>query len=398
MSTRPAQEEGEGPLTVLITGGRAPAALELARLWSAAGHRVITADSIPRTLCGASRRVAGNYVLPEVNDGPQQYIEALADVIQRERVHMLIPTCEEVFAVSRFRERLLPLCQVLVDEASKLSLLHNKWEFIDTAKRLGFRVPETRLLTSAGEVQAFLEEGDPLRRYVLKPVFSRFASKVRIVRGGEAAGDIQVSSRYPWVGQQFIEGKPYCTYGIAHDGRLTAHAAYASKFTAGQGACVCFEREEHSGLQEWVACMVSAIRFTGQIAFDFIETEDGALYPLECNPRATSGIHLFRAEDRLDRAFLDTASDSILTPSGNRPTVLKGAMLLYAWKGMSSLPRARDWMRAVFRGRDAVFRWDDPAPLAAQWPMLLHFWRKSRKHGISIAEATTIDMEWNGER
>ncbi|GIP35766.1 ATP-grasp domain-containing protein [Paenibacillus sp. J2TS4] len=390
----------ECPITILITGGRAPAALELVRLWAGAGHRVVTADSVPHSLCGASRHTARNYVLPEINRGPAAYIDALVEIVRSEQVQWLIPTCEEVFAISRYRDRLLPYCEVLVDDIANLGQLHNKWQFIRMADELGFLTPGTRLLQSLSEVEAYLQEGSQDMKYVLKPVYSRFASRVRVIHGGKnvdiSAQDLLISPRYPWVGQQFISGTPYCTYSIVHDGKLAAHAVYAAKFTAGQGASIGFKLMNHPGLLDWVTRFVTAIRFTGQIAFDFIETEQGELYPLECNPRSTSGIHLFRLKDRLDEAFLNSGNRPIVLPSDNRPTVIKGAMLLYGWKqGASSC--FRDWLSALVNSRDAVFRIADPMPFAAQGAVLLYFWRKSRANGISIAEAMTMDMEWNGE-
>ena len=60
---------------------------------------------------------------------------------------------------------------------------------------------------------------------------------------------------------------------------------------------------EHAAARAWVETFVAREGYTGQIAFDFIETEAGVMYALECNPRATSGVHLLAAHPEFAAAF-----------------------------------------------------------------------------------------------
>ena len=453
------ESAGTGRRTILITGGRAPAALELARLFAAWGHRVVAADSVPVSLCSASRSVDRSYVCPKPRRDPRRYIDFLAEVVAAEQVDLLVPTCEEIFYIAWGKERLSPRCHVFADDLDKLAVLHNKRELIALAEKLGFCVPETRLLASQAEADRFLSErgadlpdspDSPDSPVVLKPVYSRFAAKALVVRGRERPPLPGISASFPWVGQQYIAGRPYCTYSIARQGAVVAHACYAGAFTAGRGASISFEYEERADLLEWVRRFAAAVRFTGQIAFDFIVTAEGKAYPIECNPRATSGVHLFRPADRLERAFLGEGlgEGEVVQPSERRPSLLAAAMLAYGWRsggecgetggsgeepgeaggsgaGQPDRPkeqpglsprsgaapgsraaavsrgkhrsRFRQWASLLRRGRDVVFRLDDPLPAAAQLALLWHFWRRSRSRRSSIAEAMTSDIEWNGE-
>ncbi|MEB3299710.1 MAG: carbamoylphosphate synthase large subunit [Candidatus Sericytochromatia bacterium] len=380
--------------TVLLTGGRAPVALELARLFHAAGHRVVLAESFAYPLGRFSRAVAKCYRVPPPNPDPEAFLTAVADLVVSERVDLLIPTCEEVFHLARGAAQLGPDGLLFAPPWSLLRDLHSKWEFIRRAEAHGFEVPATRKLCSRQDLVAWVD-GLPLgRRLVLKPVYSRFATKVHCLVVGQPLPEVVPSAAEPWVVQDFVEGRAICTYGIAREGRLVAHAAYAADFTAGQGACINFAPLEHAGLLSWVRRFVDEESLTGQLAFDFIETSDGRLLPLECNPRATSGVHLFSATDRLDLAFLD--GGTLRCPSPRTTAMLGVAMFAYGLPAVRSLARFKQWLAVVARSRDVVFRWSDPLPFFTQFVAYGAVLRASRRSGLSPLEVTTRDIEWNG--
>lgn len=395
------------PYTVLITGARSPVALEWSRLFHANGCRVVAVDSMPATLCGSSRAVSVYYRVPEPNQGRDLYIDALAQIMHKEQVDLLWPTCEEVFHVAAGKERLTECGKVFAESLEHLDDLHNKWKFIDKVRQWGWNAPESWLFQDEAQLQQFCSQQDA-GEFIIKPVYSRFASRVAVWSGRPVAfrrGDI--SPRKPWMVQRRIRGRTYCTYSVAIGGRLLAHCAYAADFTAGRGATVAFEAEEMPELLDWVAAFAAKERFTGQLAFDFIMTREGDIFPLECNPRATSGIHLFRPEDGLASALIDgiAAAGSglsgkarpLITVSPGRCAIIAPAMMLYGLAGVRSLDRFKRWLSYMRLGRDAVFRLRDPWPGMEQARTLFYFWRIARSRNVSLMEATTLDIEWNGE-
>lgn len=367
--------------TLLLTGGRAPATLDLARLLFAAGHTVLVAESLPRHLCQASRAVARCFDVPAPNTDHAGFIDALGSIARVMAVDLLIPTCEEVFHVAKGAAR-LP-CPVFAPPIAALRKLHSKWAFIQAVEG---PKPRTWLLHELAE--------RPAGKLVLKPEFSRFSTQVRILEADEPLPALKGS----WVVQEFVAGRALCTYGVAREGQLLAHAAYAPDFTAGAGAAIYFQPLQHPALQAWVQAFVSREGLTGQVAFDFIEAPDGTLYPLECNPRATSGIHLFEAADRLDRAFLGPVPQ-LTTPRPEARAQLALAMWVY---GLPSAAQAGPrklfgWGKALGEAPDVVFRWDDPMPALEQWLVFAELERRARQAGVTALEASTLDIEWNGE-
>jgi hypothetical protein len=381
--------------TILLTGGRAPVTLDLARMFHDAGHRVVVAESLPQHLCRHSRFVARSFDVPAPNGDFDGFIGALARVVRHERVDLLVPTCEEIFHVSRGRDTLSAHCEVLAAPWNQLRRLHSKWDFIQALAARGVTVPETWLLESQADADALLSSLPAGTKLVFKPVFSRFATQVAFPVAGQPAPALNATPERPWVAQRFVSGRGVCTWSVARDGRLTAHAAYANNFTAGTGASINFEPLEHPGLLGWVRDFAEAERFTGQLAFDFIESDDGTLYPLECNPRATSGIHLFTEADRLDEAFFGTGV-GIKLPRADAASMLGLAMLVYGLRDVDSPARLGEWAQTVVKSRDAVFRWDDPAPFFQQFAVFGHLLAVGQARGISALEASTHDIEWNG--
>jgi hypothetical protein len=380
---------------ILLTGGRAPVTLELARQFSATGHRVLVADSLPHQFCTCSVAVAKNFLVPEPRYYPAQYIAELERIIQAEQVDYLIPTCEEIFYISAGLDRLKPLCHVLAEPLTKLEPLHNKWQFIQRMQAIGLTVPQTWLIQSEQDLQAVLNASSP-KKIVLKPVYSRFASQVHFVtKPVETPMAIDLRPDKPWVAQEFIAGKHYCIYGIAHQGKLTAFAAYSTVFTAGAGSCISFEAVKHPPLLAWMETVVTAEQFTGQIAFDMIETPDKQLYPLECNPRAISAIHLFDKSDRLDQAFFNQ-TPHLIEPLGNNPAMISLAMLIYGLPDAIATQRLPLWIKTMLTSKDVIFQWRDPLPAFHVGVMLYQFIRMALQRRQTLQQVSTQDIEWDG--
>lgn len=388
---------GTGKKTVVLTGGRAPATLELARLFGMAGYRVIVAESARRHLCARSRYVERIYQVPAPREQPDAYVRALCEVMDKERASLLIPTCEEIFYVSKGREQLRSYGEVLAEGIDVLRALHDKWQFGQIARDAGAMVPQTIRAQSPEELrEAMREASGPV---VLKPVFSRFSAHVRIVADPRAVAKAKLpipSVKQPWLVQEYIEGRQLCSYAVAHKGRLALYADYETTHTAGLGASIYFAYRNHQRVREFVTSFVEQHGFSGQIAFDLIESKQGELYVIECNPRLTSGIHLFRGRKEVTSAFFQRGSD-VMVPMEGAKSMLAMAMLTYGLGGIRDWSGMLGWGRDFFSAQDALFRSDDPGPFAAQFGMLADLAWQSIRTGKSMIECSTSDIEWNGE-
>ena len=108
---------------------------------------------------------------------------------------------------------------------------------------------------------------------------------------------------------------------------------------------------------------------------------DGRIYVLECNPRLTSGLHVLSPEVRI--------TDVLQKCPAPQPQPQREAQLL--------LPVLFSNPRLAGSSPDVVAASDDPMPAWAQALTAGEFIRRAFKHRISILEATTWDIEYNGE-
>lgn len=369
-------------MNILFTGGRAPATLDLVRAFHRAGHSVSMAESLRGHLSQPSNAIQANFVVPAPRRETEAFLFALKKIVEENQIDLLIPTCEEVFYTAMAHGEL----PVFTDPLEKLNQLHNKWLFFNS------HTPDTMLIRSRDDLlRAFAQ----WRRLVLKPVYSRFAARTLILPPLQKALST-LTFDLPWIAQEYIEGQAYCTYSVCHNGHVTAHTTYPSRFTAGQGATIVFQHVEHPAIFEWVKSFVEGNQFTGQIAFDFIQTSAGKIYVLECNPRTTSGVHLLASNPRFAEAFLNPQMDCI-TPIDNHSYMLSTAMLIYGMPAAFKENNLRQWARVFFTSSDVMLDTKDPLPFLFQFKSLFAYLKLAREKNISPLEASTFDIEWNGE-
>ncbi|MBO9460648.1 ATP-grasp domain-containing protein [Labrenzia sp. R5_0] len=377
--------------TVLITGARAPVALHHARLFHAAGWRVVLADMPARPVSRASRACALYQRLPSPRFHPEDFTDALEALIEREKPSLIVPTCEEVFYLAAIRERRGLGAELFAPGLDLLQTSHNKHDFIKLCERLGIAVPETRLLTSREDVTDLGKQAESL---VFKPVWSRFAGQVLVSPASRKLTQVVPSAAMPWVAQERLEGDEISAYVLARDGKVLAVSMYRSLYRAGAGAGICFEPVTDPAARAFTETFVGNTGWTGQVSFDLMRLEDGSVRPLECNPRATSGLHFFKDAARFVRTLLQ-GGDEVL-PDVTDIQAVRLAMWVY---GLPSALRSRDFahFREVLGAAEEILRTeDDPAPGRAQIPALLEIAAIAMRNRISLQSATTRDIEWNG--
>ncbi len=384
---------------VLLTGGRAPASLELARLLAAAGHEVFAAESIAFPLTRFSNCIRQSFRIASPREDEQRFVGQLIGLIRDYHIHILIPTCEEIFYVSKAYHRISEYCEVFTRPIHTLRMLHSKWEFIRWLNKEGMQAPDTWILHDIQSLQLILKKVDPLEQgeWILKPEFSRFSCNVQTFKGHDLS-DLDMNRGSTWVLQRFIHGTQICTFAVCREGRVLAYSAYAPSYTAG-GAAIHFEMNEHPSVRQWVERIAEALQYTGQLAFDLIVTGDSVMdiYPIECNPRLTSGIHLFTEADSLDQAYLNPDQKGMIIPHQAFRSNVALAMFIYGLPAVRSFHEFKHWRQAKKGARDVLFRRNDPLPLWGQLLTLSIFWMRSRKTNRTMIESSTSDIEWNGE-
>ncbi len=371
--------------TVLLTLGRLPKALDLARGFSRAGCRVLVADPFGWTLTGASRHVAREFAVPAPRAGKAAYGAAIAQIVADERVDLVVPVSEETMHVAHAQSRFAPHVRVFTMQPDQVIALHDKAGFVRAARAEGLGVPETGMLGTDTALE-LAQSGD----VIVKPVFSCSGRGVRIVRTGSPlpAPDPAI----PAIVQRFVEGRENSSCTIAHDGRVVATMIYRGTVMAGSVA-ISFERVEIPAIDRWIEAFVGATRWSGFIAFDFIVDASGTVWAIECNPRATSGLHFWEAED-IARAVLDPAATAPVRVRPQRHLQQFYACLTEAQLAMFRRRGFRDQLKRLIATRDVSWDMSDPWPflsmIATSWPIM----RKAMAERVPFGEVATLDMGW----
>ena len=363
-----------------------------ARRFAAQGWSVGIADSAPCRLAAWSRAVDSVLSLPPPRQALAEFAAQLARAISTQRIDLVLPTCEEVFYLSRIRARLPAACTVFAAPFEQLRELHSKWSFLRLARDCGVNVPESARVPDLAAARDWAAS----RAVVLKPEFSRFGVHVRVHPGGIPAAAPPLPAVGPWLVQAFQAGRELCSYGIACDGRLTAHVVYEPSYRIPGSSSYFFEPRVVPGIESFVAAFVARIRFTGQISFDWILGDDGKLSVLECNPRAISGLHLFDRHAPLPAAICDPATARV-SPAAPAPRMIAGVMLAVGLPAAVRAGRVQRWHVDWRRARDVLATAGDARPVLGACCDLASYVGRALHAGCSVRAATTRDIEWDGE-
>lgn len=377
---------------VLLLGGRAPVALDHARRFTHQGWTVYVADSISCRISASSRAVQGSMRLPSPRHEPAGFVRSLCQAASTWKLDLLVPTCEEVFFVSRYRPQLPASLRVLADDFDVLRTLHSKWHFLALARECGIDVPSSAQVSDVKQAREWAED----RAVVIKPEFSRFGVYVRLYQHGIPADALPFPEQGRWVVQDYVAGNEFASYSVADRGRLLAHSVYRPSHRLPGSASFYFEPACIPRTRDLVQALVRKTGFTGQISFDWIVGPSGQVSALECNPRATSGCHLFEMWETLPDA-LSGSSSTCLEPSGKVPRMLGPMMLTAGLASAIRSGRVRRWMHDYGAAQCVLLAAGDARPLAGAMADLAAYAGLAIAQRRSMREAATQDIEWNGQ-
>jgi hypothetical protein len=383
---------------VLLTGARAPVAIELARAFAAAGYPVWLGDSVGAHAARLSPWGGRLLRLPPARHAFGAYGEALVQWLDAHPGGLIVPSCEEVFYLAEAAARRDFAAQLFAPEPAVLQRLHSKIEFPAWVRSLGIAAPETWAVDAPAQALAFGAEAEAEVEarggLVFKPEFSRFGSRTLIRPGPRVLQRLDASPACRWAAQPFVAGEEICLWAAVREGCIVASVAYRPAWRLGRSASFAFEAFDCPAALEVARTVASAAALTGQIAFDIVMRPDGVASPIECNPRAISGVHLFGGDAALARAL-----------TGEGPPVHRTRGLAYLGPAMLllGLPRAigrleaRRWWRDMRRGSEVLRAAGGMPVVFGALADAAGFAGRALVSGRGPASATTDDIEWNGE-
>lgn len=383
------QQRVQQPKNILLTGAKMTKCLTLARAFHAAGHKVFMVETKKYWLAGNqfSNCVERLYTVPTPQSNPDGYTQALLDIVKNENIDIFIPVSSPVASYydSLTKPVLSPHCEVFVFDADITKMLDNKYTFNQKARAVGLTAPKTFLITNPEQVLNFDFAADG-SKYILKSIAYDSINRLALLKlpcapekMAEYVRSLPISPENPWIMQEFLKGQEYCTHCVVRNGELVLYGCSKSC-----DFLVNYEHDYNPAILEWVTRFVKELKLTGQICLDFIQAEDGTVYPIECNPRTSTCITMFHDQPKAvaDAYLSDTHPSQPLQPlADSKPTYWTFHELWRLLTKVRAWDDLRDRLNIIFNGVDPVFHPHDPLPFLGvnHWQIPLLIWNNMRQ-------------------
>lgn len=290
--------------TVIVTAVGSFSAPAVIRELKETGFRVVGTDINPKELIAMSAEADVFVNLPRCDAG-QRYVDAMAELILREKADAVLPlTDAELDVLNEVRDQLKPAV-LWASPAEAVRVSRDKVKSRAAAERAGAKVIPTELLTDAfsgegalprkealsGKEALLKSPGLPL---ILKPRDGRSSQGLYRVRTeAELAGALKEIRRTgrekDYLVQPLIEGR-IVTVDVVRfpDGTCTA-APREEYVRTWNGAGLSVHVFRDRTLEETCSAVAEELGILGCVNFEFIHAEDGSYYFMECNPRFSGG-------------------------------------------------------------------------------------------------------------
>lgn len=390
-------DAGQKQLTVLLTLGRLPVCVDLARALAKHGHRVVVADPLRWHLCCASRHVSKVYQVPSPMHRFDEFAQVLRQIVKQENVDLLVPVSEEIMYVSMLHKNHLPNVKTYADELDKVLSLHDKWRFNQLAESYDLPVPRSAVANSK-EALAITNSG----AYIVKPRLSCAGSGVVFGRAGQSVPVLCNNDEY--IVQAYVEGTELSVFLLAEAGQVRVEICYQSTLVDGSVGVGFKSQQLPLQLKQWVADFIKLTGFTGAIGFDFLQDGNASWQAIECNPRFSSGVH-FVDSNALARAVLAEpclveACD--VEHADTRPIKYKCEFWSCLTQLFSSVfiqkqgknPNWYGVFKSMKQSKNVVWSREDPWPFILMPLLSGQILMRSVKTGRSFAQVCVDDIGW----
>lgn len=328
-------------------------------------------------------------IFPSPQNNFQCFKKYIIECTRKFSIERIYPTCEEVFYFAMIRQELQVLwCEVVASDIDTLNLLHSKYacmKYLTTLNLSCIQVPETHHSTNTAQLHSFLNASN--QKVIIKHEYSRFASKIYTNFKSDyflSSDECVVTESNPVVIQSYISWSPLCCFAWYHHGVLSTHITYKNILTYKWWAGTAIEHANKPAIEEFLILIWKDLWLHGPISFDFIEN-DQLISVIECNPRVTSGIHLYDEDESLSTSIFQKPMKVSLSWNKYKSFVITN--ILYNRKYFFKLPQAFSRKNEVVTNDIWVFFY--------QYYVLIWYLIQSLMLDKSILELLVQDIAYN---
>lgn len=275
-------------LRVLITEGASLSARQT--LYCLGPHHDIELiDPDPLCQCRFSSFVRRWIRSPSFSRQPDRFLHFLVQVLRGQQYDVLLPTHEQVYLLSRFRDAIAPLVGLALPEFSALEQLQNKASFSRLLTDLDLPQPEAVVTRNRSELDRawsypfylklahstagggvfFIEDRDALTRRADE-----------LDRNGQLAGKTEVLIQQPARGVQST------VQAVFNRGEMIAVHCFEARRLGVGGMSTARISADHAAVREHIERIGTYLKWHGAFFIDyFFDRESGRPEYIEANPR-----------------------------------------------------------------------------------------------------------------
>src|SRR4051812_49356379 len=149
----PGASDRTKPLRILLSEGNSTSAREAVTILGLAGHSVELCDPSPLCLGRFSRFVGKFHRCPGLREDPAGYLAFIENLLAQREFDVLLPIHEQGFLFARARQRLEYRAGLALPDFESYRTAHSKAGFSRLLGELGLPQPQTRIVTSVGELR-----------------------------------------------------------------------------------------------------------------------------------------------------------------------------------------------------------------------------------------------------
>ena len=325
-------------------------------------HEVDIIDPTRLCLCRFSSHVRRWYRCPSFSRSPEAYLDFLIQRLEKGKYDVLFPTHEQVYLVSRFRDRLSKYAHIAVPDFEVIERTQSKIGFIRLMEELGLPYPATAVLR---------DEAD-LDRHWDYPCYFKLAhgtagNTVRLVHDDAelqaAFNDFRTVGGLG-EGNEFLVQQPavgaQCTVQAVFDsGRLLGAHCTQTTIVGTGGGNLARVGVSHPQVIEHAAMFGRHLNWHGALFIEYFydaETDSPQYY--ECNPRIGETVNAYLSGVDLAEAVVQMSMGTYIEALGeSRPGLPShcGFMVLMDMgrKGASRRQLFQKWKE--IRARQGIF-------------------------------------------
>ncbi len=278
----------------IVTYARSWSALAAVRSLGDRGVRCIVADSVAFGAATFSKYAESSFVYPDPAD-EREFIKCLVnkcvDIHKKTGGNILLcPIHEEVYVISRHRDRFPAYVHFVLPEDDMLQRIQHKGDLIALAKKYDVRIPPSWY----GDVK----DAHTLPGGLSFPVFIKLpesSGSTGIYRADDeqAYADIIKNLSGKVVIQSFVEGIDYCCCCLLQEGRAVVIINYKALRTYPfRGGTSVYRKTIHNpDIDRMAKRLLMNVGWNGVAELDFRIGPDGKVYLIEVNPRFWGGLN-----------------------------------------------------------------------------------------------------------